>query len=263
MHPDGRLFTLCEVQLLQGFPLHHRFAKELKRTHILSQIGNAFPPLFVKKLLRHVRRQLQRTDGVPETIDGDDFMTSKEIREQEVHQFLTDHENLPEGTRANMVFVEGVDKEEEEEDVSEATNFLQVDDTPQEAWSWITSESNERPSSSDSIPLDSRRSSSSSLTANPRVTPESIREIYDALEDQPNGVMARVNRVWSSWTSEEIQISTRTPRGLEEVHSSTTVNRRRNRLEQDVVYLGADEPIIITDSPPKPSGSSKDDPIEL
>lgn len=263
VHPDGRSFTICESQLLQGFPLHHRFAKELKRTNILAQIGNAFPPLFVKKLLRHIRRQLQNTDGVPESIDADEFMSSKEIREQEVAQFFKDHEDLPEGTRANIVYTEGAYQEDDDEEESETAGFILVNDPMETSWSWITSDSNTRRSSSDSSPSNSSQNSSATFVANPRIMPESIRNMNDTLADSPNDTISQVTRSWYSWTSQSAQVSKQSGSELHEVHSSTTLDLKRQRLGQEVECVEIKKPMNLMDSSLKICGSSNDNPIEL
>lgn len=58
--PDGsRGMTNRELASLQGFPLRHVFhGQEIRR-----QVGNAVPPVFGKRLLASVRRQLERRDG--------------------------------------------------------------------------------------------------------------------------------------------------------------------------------------------------------
>ncbi|KUI54465.1 Modification methylase HphIA [Cytospora mali] len=57
-----RQYTLRELACLQGFPVVHRFEGNL--TGIRKQIGNAFPPCVAGVFLEHIRRQLERTDGV-------------------------------------------------------------------------------------------------------------------------------------------------------------------------------------------------------
>ncbi|KAI1408687.1 S-adenosyl-L-methionine-dependent methyltransferase [Hypoxylon sp. FL1857] len=60
-HYSGkRDFTLREYAVLQGFPVNYQFERpEQKR-----QIGNAFPPVVVKTLYRHLRRWLEQKDRV-------------------------------------------------------------------------------------------------------------------------------------------------------------------------------------------------------
>ncbi|KAI4860128.1 S-adenosyl-L-methionine-dependent methyltransferase [Hypoxylon rubiginosum] len=60
-HYSGRRgFTLREYATLQGFPVDYRFQKpEQKR-----QIGNAFPPIVVEALYKHLRRWLEQKDYV-------------------------------------------------------------------------------------------------------------------------------------------------------------------------------------------------------
>ncbi|KAF7907450.1 uncharacterized protein EAF01_005036 [Botrytis porri] len=58
--PNGtRGMTNRELAALQGFPLNHVFyGFEIKK-----QVGNAVPPIFGRRLLESVRRQLERRDG--------------------------------------------------------------------------------------------------------------------------------------------------------------------------------------------------------
>ncbi|TGO51275.1 hypothetical protein BCON_0165g00250 [Botryotinia convoluta] len=58
--PNGsRGMTNRELAALQGFPLNHVFyGFEIKK-----QVGNAVPPIFARRLLESVRRQLERRDG--------------------------------------------------------------------------------------------------------------------------------------------------------------------------------------------------------
>ncbi|KAI0904311.1 S-adenosyl-L-methionine-dependent methyltransferase [Ustulina deusta] len=62
-HPSGkRDFTLRELADIQGFPREHTFVG--KMTPISRQIGNAFPPVVVEILYRHLRKWLLRQDRV-------------------------------------------------------------------------------------------------------------------------------------------------------------------------------------------------------
>ncbi|KAI1827320.1 S-adenosyl-L-methionine-dependent methyltransferase [Xylaria intraflava] len=72
-HPNGRRdFTLREYATLQTFPLTYPFQIPNRK----QQIGNAFPPMVVKVLFTHLRKWLERQDGVyaieNEPIDPDD-----------------------------------------------------------------------------------------------------------------------------------------------------------------------------------------------
>ncbi|KAI1760022.1 S-adenosyl-L-methionine-dependent methyltransferase [Hypoxylon sp. FL1150] len=71
-HYSGkRGFTLREYATLQGFPVDYQFRRpEQKR-----QIGNAFPPLVVKTLYKHLRRWLEQRDYV--------FASENELSESE------------------------------------------------------------------------------------------------------------------------------------------------------------------------------------
>ncbi|KAI1208658.1 S-adenosyl-L-methionine-dependent methyltransferase [Annulohypoxylon truncatum] len=55
-----RDFTLREYAVLQGFPPDYNFQKPSQK----RQIGNAFPPLVVKQLYKHLRRWLEQKDHV-------------------------------------------------------------------------------------------------------------------------------------------------------------------------------------------------------
>ncbi|KAI0888516.1 S-adenosyl-L-methionine-dependent methyltransferase [Annulohypoxylon maeteangense] len=55
-----RDFTLREYAVLQGFPPDYDFRKPSQK----RQIGNAFPPLVVKQLYKHLRRWLEQKDRV-------------------------------------------------------------------------------------------------------------------------------------------------------------------------------------------------------
>jgi DNA (cytosine-5)-methyltransferase 1 len=64
-HPSGqRNFTLRELAYIQGFPLSHKFVGTM--TQINRQIGNAFPPVVVETLYRHLRKWLLEKDEVIE-----------------------------------------------------------------------------------------------------------------------------------------------------------------------------------------------------
>lgn len=55
-----RQFTPQEYALLQGFPMHHKFTGN----YIKKQIGNAFPPMFVKLLYKHLGECLDKRDNI-------------------------------------------------------------------------------------------------------------------------------------------------------------------------------------------------------
>ncbi|MCJ1352947.1 MAG: hypothetical protein MMC33_002931 [Icmadophila ericetorum] len=81
VHPSGkRALTDREFACLQGFPLCHVFSeREVKR-----QIGNAVSPPFARVLFGHVRRELERVDGVPSRRgsrqrEGDDVIDLSEV----------------------------------------------------------------------------------------------------------------------------------------------------------------------------------------
>ncbi|KAI1446045.1 S-adenosyl-L-methionine-dependent methyltransferase [Annulohypoxylon stygium] len=66
-----RDFTLREYSVLQGFPPDYDFQKPSQK----RQIGNAFPPLVVKHLYKHLRRWLEQKDRVHA---GDGELSSSE-----------------------------------------------------------------------------------------------------------------------------------------------------------------------------------------
>ncbi|KAI0426929.1 S-adenosyl-L-methionine-dependent methyltransferase [Xylaria sp. FL1042] len=62
-HPSGkRNFTARELACIQGFPLEHRFVGT--KTQVRRQIGNAFPPVVVEIIYRHLRNWLLKQDLV-------------------------------------------------------------------------------------------------------------------------------------------------------------------------------------------------------
>ncbi|OAA42752.1 C-5 cytosine methyltransferase [Metarhizium rileyi] len=73
-HPDGmRNYTLREYACLQGFPKSHQFRGTVRS--IKSQIGNAFPPICVKLLYKHLERWLLQQDRIkPYQPEANDVM---------------------------------------------------------------------------------------------------------------------------------------------------------------------------------------------
>ncbi|KAL3600618.1 hypothetical protein FPOAC2_04863 [Fusarium poae] len=62
-YPDGsRKLTLREFASLQGFPRWHLFLGNI--TSIKRQIGNAFPPVTVRVLYKHIEQWLLKEDGI-------------------------------------------------------------------------------------------------------------------------------------------------------------------------------------------------------
>ncbi|KAK4452908.1 S-adenosyl-L-methionine-dependent methyltransferase, partial [Podospora aff. communis PSN243] len=55
-----RDFTLLEYALLQGFPVNHKFNDQ----SVKKQIGNAFPPLVVRRIYDHLIASLDKNDNV-------------------------------------------------------------------------------------------------------------------------------------------------------------------------------------------------------
>ncbi|KAI2633276.1 S-adenosyl-L-methionine-dependent methyltransferase [Hypomontagnella submonticulosa] len=65
-HYSGRRdFTLREYAVLQGFPVDYQFQRPQQK----KQIGNAFPPLVVEIIYKHLRRWLEQKDQVFATED--------------------------------------------------------------------------------------------------------------------------------------------------------------------------------------------------
>lgn len=65
-HWDGeRELTLAEFARLQGFPYDYKFIGPC----IKKQIGNAFPPCVVTVFMGHLRRHLEKLDGITEDVD--------------------------------------------------------------------------------------------------------------------------------------------------------------------------------------------------
>ncbi|KAI1405082.1 S-adenosyl-L-methionine-dependent methyltransferase [Hypoxylon fuscum] len=68
-----RCFTLREYATLQGFPVDYQFQRpEQKR-----QIGNAFPPLVVQALYKHLRMWLEQKDRIHAGEDEDEVSESE------------------------------------------------------------------------------------------------------------------------------------------------------------------------------------------
>ncbi|KAI1324601.1 S-adenosyl-L-methionine-dependent methyltransferase [Xylariaceae sp. FL0255] len=64
-HPSGlRPFTVRELATIQGFPLDYQFRGTA--TQIKKQIGNAFAPVVVEVLYRHIRKFLLQEDRMHE-----------------------------------------------------------------------------------------------------------------------------------------------------------------------------------------------------
>lgn len=78
-----RGLTLAEFMCLQGFPIDYEF----RGYRIIRQIGNAFPPTVVERIMAHVRRWLEKTDRIKaqpcEIISSD----SEDTEENEDHKF--------------------------------------------------------------------------------------------------------------------------------------------------------------------------------
>lgn len=77
-HYSGRRdFTPREYAVLQGFPVDWRFQRPQQK----KQIGNAFPPLVVHTLFKHLRRWLEHNDQV--LPDADEVSSESEHEEEE------------------------------------------------------------------------------------------------------------------------------------------------------------------------------------
>ena len=63
-HPSGkRGFTAREFAALQGFPQEHVFVGKTRKD-VMTQIGNAVPPVVAEALFKSIVRDLKRADGV-------------------------------------------------------------------------------------------------------------------------------------------------------------------------------------------------------
>ncbi|KAI1181285.1 S-adenosyl-L-methionine-dependent methyltransferase [Nemania sp. FL0916] len=77
-HPTGRRnFTLRELAVIQGFPLRYKFRGTT--TGIRRQIGNAFPPVVVEILYRHLKEWLWKQDGVKPTVTASHMTSARAI----------------------------------------------------------------------------------------------------------------------------------------------------------------------------------------
>jgi DNA (cytosine-5)-methyltransferase 1 len=65
-HPSGkRHFTRREFAALQTFPHDHEFIEP----NVMKQIGNAVPPLIAQLLFIHLKKALEKADGIkPEVL---------------------------------------------------------------------------------------------------------------------------------------------------------------------------------------------------
>ena len=61
IHPNGtRTLTVREIACLQGVPLQHKVGDK----GAVKQIGNMVPPIVAHAFLDHIRRFLEKDDGV-------------------------------------------------------------------------------------------------------------------------------------------------------------------------------------------------------
>lgn len=68
-HPSGkRLYTVCEMKLIQTFPLDFEFIGN--KTSCSRQIGNAVPPLAAKAWFTEVRKSLASADEAEMASNG-------------------------------------------------------------------------------------------------------------------------------------------------------------------------------------------------
>ncbi|KAI8946546.1 S-adenosyl-L-methionine-dependent methyltransferase [Xylaria longipes] len=103
-HPSGqRNFTLRELATIQGFPRSHKFFGTM--TQINRQIGNAFPPIVVEILYRHLRKWLLGQDRVlPESHNHQNFIILDPVEDVVV---------VPQPAKSkNFIMIEDDDDEE-------------------------------------------------------------------------------------------------------------------------------------------------------
>ncbi|MCJ1310311.1 hypothetical protein MMC25_003973 [Agyrium rufum] len=79
-HPSGRLFTVRELAILQGFPLEHKW--QGTATTAKHQIGNAVPPCVAKIFLEHIKNALSKTDSARASIARLKALVAKKTRTQ-------------------------------------------------------------------------------------------------------------------------------------------------------------------------------------
>ncbi|RYO82312.1 hypothetical protein DL766_003131 [Monosporascus sp. MC13-8B] len=82
-HPSGlRKFTSEELRALMTFPRHHEFApRSIKR-----QIGNAYPPVAVAAMYKHLHSWLLKRDDMAEAVVGDNnviILDDDDVMEEE------------------------------------------------------------------------------------------------------------------------------------------------------------------------------------
>ncbi|GKU00010.1 dna (cytosine-5-)-methyltransferase [Fusarium langsethiae] len=80
-YPDGsRKLTLREFASLQGFPRWHLFIGNI--TSIKRQIGNAFPPVTVRVLYKHIEQWLLKEDGMVPCDDRNIIATDEDSEDE-------------------------------------------------------------------------------------------------------------------------------------------------------------------------------------
>ncbi|XXG95339.1 hypothetical protein Hte_001600 [Hypoxylon texense] len=85
-HSGRRGFTLREFATLQGFPVDYQFQRPSQK----RQIGNAFPPLVVAVLYRHLRRWLEQKDHV---YANEDELSESDEEESGTASTASDHDS--------------------------------------------------------------------------------------------------------------------------------------------------------------------------
>ncbi|KAI0458074.1 S-adenosyl-L-methionine-dependent methyltransferase [Xylaria acuta] len=109
-HPSGRRnFTLRELASIQGFPRSHRFFGTM--TQMSRQIGNAFPPVVVEILYRHLRRWLLRQDRVVSLQPISGTIERHACRNIVILDPIEDAAAVPQPAQ-NTIIIDGEDDEE-------------------------------------------------------------------------------------------------------------------------------------------------------
>lgn len=93
-----RGLTLAEFHRLQGFPPEYVFVKPC----VKKQIGNAFPPVVVERIMGHVRRCLEDADHIASDEMWDLVPIDDDSRDEDLHDVDDDVVIIIEGNRASL-----------------------------------------------------------------------------------------------------------------------------------------------------------------
>ncbi|KAI0444537.1 S-adenosyl-L-methionine-dependent methyltransferase [Xylaria telfairii] len=108
-HPSGqRNFTLRELAYIQGFPRSHKFVGTM--TQISRQIGNAFPPVVVEILYRHLKEWLWGQDRVVPLQPVSEVITERSSRNAIILDPVEDAVIVPWASKSNNIII--IDDEE-------------------------------------------------------------------------------------------------------------------------------------------------------